>query len=83
MSKVFLFGPLILTNNWGFRTNILNISSDRNFPYIHNIVMEIRSVSLSTLIPSLEMINIIRSITTQFMSCIINGTQDQIGLQFD
>ena len=44
MGKVFLFGPLIITNNWGFRTNILNISLDRNFPYIHDIVMGMRSV---------------------------------------
>ena len=49
MGKVSLFGPLILTNNWGFRTNILNISLDRNFPYIHDIVMGIRSVSPTTL----------------------------------
>ena len=50
MDKVFLFGPLILTNNWSFRTNIPNISLDRNFPYIHDIVMGIRSVSPTTLI---------------------------------
>ena len=37
--------PLILTNNWGFRTNILNISLDRNFPYIYDIVMGICPVS--------------------------------------
>ena len=49
MGKVFLFGPLILTNNWDFRTNILNISLDKEFPYIHDIVMGIRSVSLGTL----------------------------------
>ena len=50
MDKVFLFGPLILINNRSFRTNILNISLDRNFPYIHDIVMGIRSVSPTTLI---------------------------------
>ena len=50
MGKVFLFGLLILTNNWGFRTNILDISLDRNFLYIHGIVMGIRSVSRGTLI---------------------------------
>ena len=50
MGKVFLFGPLILTNNWRFWTNILNISLDRNFPCIHDIVMGIRSVSPTTLI---------------------------------
>ena len=52
MGKVFLFGPLIVTNNWGFRTNILNISLDRKFPYIHDIVMGIHSVSPGTLIDS-------------------------------
>ena len=31
------------------RTNILNISLDRNFPYIHDIVIGIRSVSPGTL----------------------------------
>ena len=46
---VFLFGPQILTNNWGFRTNILDISLDRNFHYIHDIGMGIRSVSPGTL----------------------------------
>ena len=40
---------LILTNNWIFRTNILNISLDRNSPYIHDIVMGICSVSPTTL----------------------------------
>ena len=49
MDKVFLFGPMILTNNWSFRTNILNISLDRHFPYSHDIVMGIRSVSHTTL----------------------------------
>ena len=34
LSMSSLFGTLILTNNWGFRTNILNISSDTNFPYV-------------------------------------------------
>ena len=38
------------TNNWNFRTNTLNISFDRNFPYIHDIVMGIHSVSPTTLI---------------------------------
>ena len=42
-------GPLILTNNWSFRTNILNISLDRNFAYVRDIVMGIRSVSPTTL----------------------------------
>ena len=46
-----LFGHLILTNNWGFSTNVLNISLDRIFPCIHDIVMGIRSVSPSTLTP--------------------------------
>ena len=45
IDKVFLFGPLILTNNWSFRTNILNISLDRNFPHVYDIVMGICSVS--------------------------------------
>ena len=58
MGKVFLFGPLILTNYWGFRTNILNISLDRNFPYIHDIVMEIRSVSPCTLNGSAVHLNV-------------------------
>ena len=49
MDKVFLYGPLIFTNNWDFRTNILNISLDRDFPYIHDIVMGIPSVSPTTL----------------------------------
>ena len=49
MGEVFLFGPLILTNNWGFRTNTRYISLDKNFPYIHDIVMGIHSVSPSTL----------------------------------
>ena len=49
MGKVFLFGSLILTNKWDYRTNILNISLDRNFPYIHDIVMVIRSVTPITL----------------------------------
>ena len=42
--------PLILTNNWSFRTNILNITLDRNLPYIYDIVMGTRSVSPTTLI---------------------------------
>ena len=49
MGKVFLFGPLILTNNWGLRNNILNISLDRNFLYIHDIIIRIRTVPPSTL----------------------------------
>ena len=57
MGKVFLFGPLILTNNWGFRTNILNISLDGNFPYIHDILMGIRSVSPISLIVCTFMIS--------------------------